>query len=222
MDSAVIFDVDGVLLELTAQEEDIFFEAFAPYCDPAQLSRDWDSYRIRNDSNIVDEIIEINKLSPTLKTSLIDRYINLLQHSLKTQKIVSTPISGVAAMLDELQTLPVRLGIATANFREAARLRLAAVGLWDAVQHHAHGADGGGHKSEILARAIAAIGLSKDRVVYVGDNVNDVIAGQENNVPFIGFSTDPKRLARLRDAGAATTSSSHMTTLSQIRQILAI
>ena len=29
MDSAVIFDVDGVLLELTAAEEDVFFLPFA-------------------------------------------------------------------------------------------------------------------------------------------------------------------------------------------------
>lgn len=222
VEAAVIFDVDGVLLELTAAEEDIFFAAFKPHLDPTTLSRDWNSYRIRNDSNIVDELLEKHGLSPTLKAPIVERYFNLLQHSLNLQQLVSAPVSGAAVLLGELSALPVRLGIATANFREAARLRLVAAGLWEPVQDNAHGADGGGHKSEILARAIAAIGTSKERIVYIGDNINDVIAGRENKVPFIGFSTDPERLAQLRQAGAGTTSSDHTTTLSLIRQILAI
>ena len=57
---------------------------------------------------------------------------------------------------------------------------------------HAHGADGGGHKREILARAIAATGLPRNRIVYIGDNLNDVEAGLANGVHFIGFSTDSR------------------------------
>ena len=53
MDSAVIFDVDGVLLDLTAPEEDAFFLAFARLHGLTGLSRDWDSYRIRNDEHII-------------------------------------------------------------------------------------------------------------------------------------------------------------------------
>jgi phosphoglycolate phosphatase-like HAD superfamily hydrolase len=63
------------------------------------------------------------------------------------------------------------------------------------VQDLAHGADGGGHKHAILARAIAASGLPPERIVYIGDNVNDVEAGLCNGVHFIGFSTSPERRA---------------------------
>jgi HAD superfamily hydrolase (TIGR01549 family) len=221
-DAAVIFDVDGVLLELTDDEAELFFVPFADYLDASKLSRDWNSYRIRNDSNIVDEILENNGLSPALKAPLVERYMNLLQHSLSAQQVVSTPISGAAHLLSELSALPVRLGIATANFREAARLRLAAAGLWDQVSHYAFGADGGGHKSEILARALSAIGTDKKRIVYVGDNVNDVIAGRENGVHFIAFSTSAERLITLKEAGAERTASTHAATLTHIREILAI
>ncbi len=59
-DRAVVFDVDGVLLELTAAEEDVFFGAFEAWVPPSSLSRNWNSYRIRNDDDIADEIMAAN------------------------------------------------------------------------------------------------------------------------------------------------------------------
>ena len=96
-DAAVIFDVDGVLLELTADEENFSFDAFAEHLDPARLSRDWNSYRIRNDDDIIDEILEMHGLSPSLNQPSSTRYLTSLHHSLNTQQIVSTPISGAAS-----------------------------------------------------------------------------------------------------------------------------
>jgi len=56
-DAAVIFDVDGVLLELTRPEEDAFFVPFERRYGLKGLSRDWNSYAIRNDENIIAEIL---------------------------------------------------------------------------------------------------------------------------------------------------------------------
>ena len=58
MDRAVIFDVDGVLLDLTAPEESAFFRAFEQLHGITGLSSDWDSYRVRNDEHIIAEILE--------------------------------------------------------------------------------------------------------------------------------------------------------------------
>ena len=66
MDRAVIFDVDGVLLDLTAAEEDAFFLAFERLHGITGLSRDWDSYRVRNDEHIIAEILERHGL-PTVR-----------------------------------------------------------------------------------------------------------------------------------------------------------
>jgi FMN phosphatase YigB (HAD superfamily) len=62
MDSAVIFDVDGVLLDLTPAEEERFFVPFARRYGLTGLSRDWDSYRTRNDEDIIAEILATNGL----------------------------------------------------------------------------------------------------------------------------------------------------------------
>jgi phosphoglycolate phosphatase-like HAD superfamily hydrolase len=88
------------------------------------------------------------------------------------------------------------------------------------VSSLAHGADGGGHKREILARAITASGLPKNRIVYIGDNLNDVEAGLSNGVHFIGFSTDSGRLMELKRAGARHTSNNHLDSFRLIGHLL--
>ena len=217
-DAAVIFDVDGVLLELTSNEEDVFFDVFEKRYGLRGLSRDWNSYRIRNDENIVEEILEKNNIPPTDKISVISDYVTLLQQRLDGA-LRSQTIPGAAEILKTLQS-DVALGVATANFREAAKSRLEQAKLWPLVKPHAFGADGGGHKREILARAIGSLNFPKSRIVYVGDNINDVDAGLSNDVHFIGFSTDPQRLDELRTSGAVHTSSNHQDTYLYITHLL--
>ena len=103
---------------------------------------------------------------------------------------------------------------------ETAELRLKDAGLWRHVSACAHGADGGGHKREILARAIAATGLPKNRIVYIGDNLNDVEAGLSNGVHFIGFSAESGRLRELERAGAGHTSNNHLDSFRLISHLL--
>jgi phosphoglycolate phosphatase-like HAD superfamily hydrolase len=71
-----------------------------------------------------------------------------------------------------------------------------------------------------VARAIASLRIPKSRIVYVGDNVNDVDAGISNGVHFIGFGTDPKRLRELKAAGAVHTSDNHLETRLRIGHLL--
>lgn len=212
---AVIFDVDGVLLELTPNEEDIFFAAFSPWGDPNTLSRSWNSYRIRNDDNIVDEIMERWYIPAQEKPGLVNAYHAALTARLDDGRLRSVCIPGAPDLLSALRG-KARLGIATANFREAARLRLCAAGLWEPVADLAHGADGGGHKHQILARAIAGSGLPPERIVYIGDNLNDVEAGLRNGVHFIGFSTSAERRDSLRAAGARHCTGDHAGTLALV------
>ncbi len=221
MQAAVIFDVDGVLLELTSAEEEIFFATLAAYVPAHELSRDWNSYRIRNDDDIITEILERYGRPATLKQEIVERYLATLQTALADGSLTSPKIPGADQLVQSLAPHVV-LGIATANLRQAAALRLANAGLWHPLKHHATGADGGGHKHQILARLLKTLPLARDRIVYVGDNINDVTAGRENGVHFIGFSTDPLRREALANHGATNFSCSHTTTLDLIRHILGV
>jgi phosphoglycolate phosphatase-like HAD superfamily hydrolase len=219
-DCAVIFDVDGVLLELTRDEEEVFFEALSRFVPTEQLSRDWNSYRIRNDEDIVAEILERNGLPLSQMPDVITHYIALLRKKLRMSVVATRAIRGAGQLLNEVKSFAA-VGIATANFREAARLRLMHAGLWQPVSGHAFGADGGSHKHEILRRVLASLDVLESRVIYVGDNVNDVIAGYKNGVHFVGFSEDAGRRQKLAEAGATFLAQNHRETLAIIRQFLA-
>jgi HAD superfamily hydrolase (TIGR01549 family) len=219
MNSAVIFDVDGVLLELTRDEEEIFFSAFQHLLPTEKLSRDWNSYRIRNDEDIIAEILERNGLPPDMRQQVIDRYLALLGAALAGD-LRSVCIPGAANLIQQLSG-KAQVGIATANLLAAARLRLQQASLWNRLSLHAQGADGGGHKHEILARLLARMAVSPSRVVYVGDNLNDVEAGLRNGVHFIGFSQSAARRSQLQAHGARHVSSNHTDTLHLIHTLLA-
>lgn len=218
MDSAVILDVDGVLLELTAAEEDAFFRAFAELHGLTGLSRDWDSYRVRNDEHIIAEILARHGLPESGQAAIVETYLALLGDGLDSGALAAVEIPGARDLLVSLSGR--RLGIATANLLSAARLRLEAAGMWAPVSAFAFGAEGSGHKRETVARAIAATGLPKHRIVYIGDNLNDVEAGLSNGVNFIGFAQDAARRAKLAEAGARHLSGDHETTLALIGQLL--
>ena len=140
-------------------------------------------------------------------------------HRLWAAGIETIVVPGALGLLQNLHGSS-RIGIATANLLGAAELRLKDAGLWDHVSACAHAADGGGHKRQILARAMAATGLPKDRIVYIGDNLNDVEAGLSNGVHFIGFSTDSGRLTALKRAGASHTSNNHLDSFRLIGHLL--
>lgn len=218
-DAAVIFDVDGVLLELTRAEEDAFFVPFERRYGLTDISRDWNSYAIRNDENIIAEILARHGLPEHEHTAVVADYLNVLKLQLADGTIETIVIPGALELLQNLHASR-RLGIATANLLGAAELRLKHAGLWYHVSARAHGADGGGHKREILARAIAATGLPKNRIVYIGDNLNDVEAGLANGVNFIGFSTDSGRLKELERAGASLISNNHLDSFRLIGHLL--
>jgi phosphoglycolate phosphatase-like HAD superfamily hydrolase len=92
--------------------------------------------------------------------------------------------------------------------------------MWDPVKGLAHGANGGGAKREILTRAIAELGLPRERIVFIGDNRNDIEAGLANGVHFVGFSRDQTKSRRLAEAGAERVCNHHRDTLKHIAESL--
>ena len=222
-DAAVIFDVDGVLLDLTPPEEDAFFHPFFALHGLTGLSRDWDNYRIRNDLDIMAEVLDLHFGRPPTDADmdhLKQSYLSHLHTGLSQGALTTIEIPGARELLEALRDDGLVIGIATANLVDAARLRLESAGLWDFVAELPFGADGGGAKAEILARAIAASGLPKHRIVYLGDNLNDVDAGLRNEVHFIGFAREPTRRDKLASAGAAMVSGDHDTSYQLISSML--
>lgn len=224
--AAVIFDVDGVLLELTPAEEDAFFAPFETLYGLKGLSRDWDTYRVRNDEDIIREVLERHLGRRPEESEIechVETYCRLLEDGYRCGRLRVEPIPGAAELVEALNPVPgLVLGSATANLRRAAEIRLALAGLWQAIGEHCCGADGGGHKRDVLARLIDRLRLAPERIVFIGDNLNDVEAGLATGVHFIGFSLDDDRRSRLAAAGAPQVSGDHRTTLALVDEALAI
>ncbi len=208
-----------MLLELTRAEEDAFFLPFERRYGLKGISRDWNSYAIRNDENIIAEILARQGLPEQEQVAVAAEYLEVLKLRLADGTIETIAIPGARQLLQKLHG-GLQTGIATANLLGAAELRLKHAGLWDHVSDQAHGADGGGHKRQILGRAVAATGLPGNRIVYIGDNLNDVEAGLSNGVHFIGFSPDSGRLRELKRAGAIHTSNNHLDSFHLIGHLL--
>ena len=224
--TAVVFDVDGPLLDLTRPEEDAFFVPFERLYGLTGLSRDWDSYRTRNDEDIIREILE-NHLGRAPREDerceVIDLYGEVLSEGFASGRLGASAVPGADALLDRLANLPgMVLGMATANLRRAAEIRLRAAGLWDPVSRYPGAADGGGAKREVLARVIADLGLPPQRIVFIGDNLNDVEAGRANGTHFIGFHWEEARRRRLSDNGARYVSGDHEETYRLIVRLLGL
>jgi len=222
IDAAVIFDVDGPLLELTAAETSAFFVPFAEAYGLSELSEDWDSYRLRNDVEIYREVLD-NSAFPSDQTTinrLKTRYLEELETIYGHGETV-VPIPGALDLLSTLAKVEgLALGTATANFESAATLRLRRVGFWDYVKDWHSGAEGGGAKRDILARVIKRLNLPGERIVFLGDNLNDLDAAQANCTHFIGFHIDPQRQQRLSNAGAEIVTGDHTESLKIIRRLL--
>jgi len=225
-DCAVIFDVDGPLLELTVPEEDAFFAPFQEIYGLEGLSRDWDSYRVRNDADICREILSGHLRREPEESELADlasRYFATLEESYRTGAARVVEIAGARALLQRIAACSgIALGIATANFHRAAQIRLERAGMWHLVEDHAGAADGGGAKSEVLARVLGKLDLPGEKVVFLGDNLNDLEAGHANGVHFIGFHVEAERRQRLTDAGAAITAGDHDTSWALICELLGL
>ncbi len=224
--TAVIFDVDGPLLDLTRPEEDAFFVPFERLYGLTGLSRDWDSYRTRNDEDIIAEILESHlgrAPAEAQRREVVDLYGEVLSEGFASGRLRASAVPGADVLLDRLANLPgMVLGMATANLRRAAEVRLRAAGLWDPVSRYPGAADGGGAKREVLARVIADLGLAPQRIVFIGDNLNDVEAGRVNGTHFIGFHWEEARRQRLSNNGARHVSGDHEETFRLITHLLGL
>jgi phosphoglycolate phosphatase-like HAD superfamily hydrolase len=223
---AVIFDVDGPLLHLRKPEEDAFFAPLEKVFGITGLSRDWDSYRVRNDRDIIHEVLGEHlgdRFEPSHYDAFVEAYDAELKDGFASGRLEVSIVPKARDIVGALAETPgLALGIATANLKCAAEIRLRQAGLWDKLSAYPGTADRSGHKHEVLARVISDLALPSNRIVFIGDNLNDLEAGRKNGTHFIGFHVHPDRRRRLTDNGAEHVSGDHTETLALISRMLTL
>jgi phosphoglycolate phosphatase-like HAD superfamily hydrolase len=134
-------------------------------------------------------------------TELTSRYYKLLPETLREREGYLMP--GFPQLLESLRDARVRLGLATGNFSEGARIKLEYYGIADYFQ-------GGGFgevsldRSDVIAAAIrnVANGTRPSDVLVVGDTPHDITSATANGAVGVGVATGKYTVEELRDSGA--------------------
>jgi phosphoglycolate phosphatase len=162
----------------------------------------------RTDTAIFRDAVSVHSLDgefPTLLARFQQMYYTTLPRTLAEVQAHALP--GVREVLDGLQTDPgAFLGLATGNFREAARLKLERFGLYDFFLTGGY-ADDSEDRAEIVAIAInrlaEASGERGPREVYViGDTPLDIAAAKANGARSVAVATGFSTVDELTAAGA--------------------
>jgi phosphoglycolate phosphatase-like HAD superfamily hydrolase len=135
----------------------------------------------------------------------LEGYYGLLPQTLVEKQGSLMP--GFPELLASLhETEGVRLGLATGNFSEAARHKLAHYGIEHYFTHNGGLLGGFGEESEkradIVKTAIDCLGDTPDHILVIGDTPKDVEAALECGVTAVGVATGSYSTAQLEECGA--------------------
>ncbi len=166
---AIIFDIDGTLLESASVDADLYFDAVREVLGPVRL-RPLSDYEHVTDSGILLQVLSDNGhaadegLFKSIKSGFIDR---LRMH---IDTVGPFPeIAGASQFLRSLRTSDrIFTALATGGWRESALLKLASAGL-DVSDIPLVTSDESHSRVEIMRLALRHAGDGVRSVTYFGD-----------------------------------------------------
>lgn len=170
---AVVFDLDGVLVDSLAVARAAFAAAYREVVGdgPAPV----DEY-CRYPGRYLPDVLRLMGL-PAAMAQPFARESNRLVH-------LVTPVPGVPELLAALRARGMGLAVATGRSGQRARLVLDQVGLWPLLDHVV-GADEVPRPKpapDIVRRALHLLGVSADRTLLVGDAPADLASARAAGV----------------------------------------
>ena len=196
--SAVLFDVDGTLVDSNYLHVHAWRRAFA------ELALDVESWRIHRAIGM-DGSKLVRLLSDDAPDDVRRRLKDLhSQYYLQSSALLS-PLPGARRLLKHLAALDLPVVLATSAPDDELAVLRKALGCDDLVATVTSSADVDVAKPnpDIIGIALARVGATADRAVFVGDAVWDALACVRAGVPSIGVLSGGVSRAELETAGAA-------------------
>lgn len=167
---AVIFDIDGTLVQSMAVDCELYAAAIQAVIGPVQLRPNFGDYEHVTDTGILSQVFDDNGLAcdeqvvSTIQTDFIARLKN---HVRKSGPFRMVP--GAAAFIEELKLSGSnRVAIATGGWRESAILKLETSGF-DVADLPLVSADDSHSRVQIMSIALAKLGAAFESITYFGD-----------------------------------------------------
>jgi phosphoglycolate phosphatase len=195
--SAVLFDIDGTLLRTSGASTRALSHALITTLGVSPAAADAAiagiDFRGATDGKLMPQLgaalqVEIGRFQPALLTT----YLSALEQNLARAAVEVLP--GVDALLQNLLCRDdVTVGILTGNFRQAARLKLQAIGHAALADHAGGFGEDGVARAELamVARSrLHAAGLATSaRIIVVGDTEHDVSCGKHIGAVTVAVAT---------------------------------
>lgn len=183
MIKTIIFDFDGTIAD-TFESTMTIINSLAPsYGYHPFSTHEIDSLREKSMREIVSELhLPITKLP-----FLLHDFTSRAQQTISSQR----PIPEIPKLLETLHTRELTLDIITSNSVSNVSMFLKRHSL--DVFTHIYSSNGLFGKHRVISNYLRTYRISKDEVIYVGDEIRDIEAAHKAGIPIIsvtwGFNT---------------------------------
>jgi phosphoglycolate phosphatase-like HAD superfamily hydrolase len=167
---AVIFDIDGALIESMAIDSYLYFSSISAVLGSVKFRENLNDYDHVTDSGIIAQVMEDNALQPDSNAidSIRSRFVAGLTEHIDTDGPFPE-IPGAAQFIDRLRASKEHaVAIATGGWRLSALLKLETSGL-NVKGIPIFSCDDSPSRTAIMRIALSALGNEYDSVTYFGD-----------------------------------------------------
>lgn len=188
---AIIFDIDGTLIESTSVDAGLYFSSVNEILGSVIFRKDPDDYEHVTDSGILTQVLNDNghlfdnEIAASIKAVFIDR--------IKRHIETAGPFRAIDGAIEFVEMARAshnrRVAIATGGWRESALLKLQSAGF-DINGVPVVTSDDSPFRVEIMRSALAMIGDQFESVTYFGDGKWDQRACRSLGWNFVAVGPD--------------------------------
>ncbi len=188
---AIVFDVDGTLIESMSVDSELYFSSINTVLGPVNIREDLSDYDNVTDSGILAQLIDDNGFSSEdeVAESIQAIFVESLRKHIQTVGPFPA-IEGAIQMVDKVRhSANTRIAIATGGWRRSALLKLESTGFnIDGIPVAT--CDNSPSRIEIMRTALSKIGNDFESVTYFGDAEWDRQACQSLGWNFVAVGPD--------------------------------
>lgn len=184
--TAIIFDIDGTLINSMKFDSDLYIRAIKEVLGNVHLHDDWEMYENPTDPGILYQIIQENNVANAEKKAkdVRTRFGDLIATYLKNHPC--KPLKGALNALNDISKNPnYTIGFVTGGWGHTAEMKLNSAGF--SYNTPIFSGDHHIERINILKSCMRHMCASGNDTVYIGDRIWDLEVALELQVGFIGI-----------------------------------